>query len=275
MHKVDITVHCIAQTRMNKEEVRKWLDTVGAVATSVPQTDEVTDGGATIGLAAKRCYMSFEPGLNPNVTQVRKKWHTYLENILAHQHGSVLEHATWTFAIEGLTRVATAELNRHRAGAAISEGSLRYIRFDDIPYWEPTSLQPGSTSLDPEMDIEALEARKEETRRIFADVFHTAEVAYKHLLTIWNIDEGNFERKKKLTSLFRRIIPMGVATGGVWTWNMRAIRHIVAMRTSPHAEEEIAHVIGLVAKQMCESEPDLIGDFTEESGVWTPKYPKV
>lgn len=70
---------------------------------------------------------------------------------------------------------------------------------------------------------------------------------------------------------------MGVATGGTWTFNARALRHIIAMRTSPHAEEEIAYVIGMVGKHIVDSEPSLFGDFTrdEETGAWIPEHVKI
>ena len=42
------------------------------------------------------CYRSWEPGLNPNVRQVRTDQAKYLENILSMAHGSVLEHASFT-----------------------------------------------------------------------------------------------------------------------------------------------------------------------------------
>lgn len=310
MREQEIKVFPIAKTSMNGAAVREWLDSVGAeeypeprtkpwVNGDGPQEPEITDAGAVIGLAAKRCYMSFEPGLNPNVTRVRKNWHKYLNNILKSGHGSVLEHSSWTWAIEGVTRVFTAEMNRHRAGVAISEGSLRYIRFDDVPFWMPKSLDEDSQFLQ-EMctkcqgiglgeggacttckgtgysigEYEFTE-RKQITREVFREQFRQAEEAYKRLCFLWDINEGNFQKKKHLTSMFRRIIPMGVSTGGVWTMNMRALRHIITLRTHPAAEEEIVHVIGLIAKTMCESEPALFGDFVNINGQWMPKNLKV
>jgi len=297
MRTVDIKVFKIAQSRMNWNETRDWLDHIGAENTDVPFTDgqrdlavaaaggeieqeaEVSDAGAVCSLCAKRCYMSFEEGLNPNITKVRKAWHTYLNNILKSRHGSVLEHSTWTWAIEGVSRVFTGEMNRHRAGVAISEGSMRYIRFDDIPFWLPNSLQPGNKTLkDPAVSDVEFETRKAATTQIIKYVFEEVEHNYKYLCDIWHINDlPSFSTKKKLTSLFRRIIPMGVATGGTWTFNGRALRHIIALRTAEAAEEEIAYVVGLIAKRMCEEEPALFGDFEEdpETGVWTPKYEKV
>ena len=73
------------------------------------------------------------------------------------------------------------------------------------------------------------------------------------------------------------IIGMGVATGGTWTMNTRALRHILALRSSPHAEEEIAYVMSLIGKHIVDNEPALFGDFTrdEATGAWVPRNVKV
>jgi thymidylate synthase (FAD) len=302
MHTKEIKVFCIAQTRMNRQQTREWLDHLGATEYPVPKAEEVTDAGAVCGLCAKRCYMSFEPGLNPNVTRVRKVWHDYLANILKSGHGSVTEHASWTFAIEGVSRVFTGEMNRHRAGVAISEGSMRYIRFDDIGFWMPKSLEEGNymlmpmskcycnmseradctdckgTGKLPQLTDPEFERCKEMTRVTFETAFEDMEDNYKRLCEIWNIENlKDFGIKKKLTSMFRRIVGMGVATGGTWTLNTRALRHVIALRTSEHAEEEIAHVMGLIGKYMFENEPDLFGDFVQDeaTGAWIPANVKV
>lgn len=186
---------------------------------------------------------------------------------------SVLEHATYTFAIEGVSRVFSAELNRHRAGVAISEGSMRYIRFNDIPWWLPTSLR------DHPDDSLVIRERKKLTRVVFNDVFTYCQDKYAQLTEIWQLDTDKtlpFHVKKAITSCLRRIIPMGVATGGVWTMNMRAIRHILAMRASAAAEEEIALVFSMIGRYIVEKEPRLMCDFTQTpEGYWVPRYPKI
>lgn len=278
--------------------MRAWLDHVGAKGFQVPA--DVTDAAAVIGVAAKRCYMSFDASLNPNLTKVRTDWAEYLDNVLSVGHGSVLEHATFTFAIEGVSRVFTAEMNRHRAGWAVSEGSLRYIRFGEgIPYWEPDCIQGGDVldtdqlnkfHLSPQMLYRFLDGRvqtflataeekRHATRLIFQRVFGSAEDWYRVLELIWAPElapTSKFRAKKQVTSMMRRIVPMGVSTGGVWTGNVRALRHVLTMRCSPHAEEEILSVFSEVAKLMAESEPMLFGDFhRDEDGYWVPKYVKV
>jgi thymidylate synthase (FAD) len=88
------------------------------------------------------------------------------------------------------------------------------------------------------------------------------------------MDTLPFAEKKKLTSMMRRIIPMGACTGGVWTLNLRALRHVLTLRSEPAAEEEIALVAGLMIALMKKEEPILFKDFVFEE-YWKPKWKKV
>ena len=271
---VPIDFFNIARTMVDREAVRRWLDRIGADSYEIPEEGAVSDPALLIALAAKRCYMSFEPGLNPNVTRVRANLVEYLDNILASGHGSVLEHAVYTFAIEGVSRVFTGEMNRHRAGWAISEGSMRFIRFDrDIPWWMPTSL-----AIAPD-DDQDLATRKARTVSVFDRAFKQQQENYAEMVNIWDMDAGNhnFAYKKRVTSCMRRIVGMGVATGGVWTGNLRALRHVVALRgNEPTAEEEIYHVFSRIGQFMVDRESALFGDFSQdERGSWIPKHRKV
>lgn len=305
---VPIELFNIASTRVNKDEVERWLKFLGANEFEIPDDGAVSNPALLIALAAKRCYMSFEAGLNPNVTKVRKDYADYFDNILASGHGSVLEHSVFTFALENVSRVFTAEMNRHRAGWAISEGSLRFIRFgENIPYWVPTSIQGPDTervlsdidhgyyavhddefhgfdfdglakSIKKEEAPLTLDERKHWSRVVFLQAFANQEAAYRALVALWDMDETdkNFSYKKKVTSMMRRIVGLGVATGGVWSGNARALRHVLTMRCSPAAEEEILHVFSRIAKRMQEQEPLLFGDFyQDDDGFWCPKYVKV
>lgn len=271
MHNREIQIFNIAKTQVDKEEVRRWLDSIGVSQEwEFPPEEVISNPALNVALAAKRCYMSFEAGLNPNVTKVRKDYVEYFDNVLKSGHGSVLEHTVFSFAIENVTRVFTAEMNRHRAGWAISEGSLRYIRFDDIAWWMPLSLRAN------ENDSTELAEKKSNSRDVFNKAFQHQEDCYKELCKIWDIDGGgDFSFKKKLTSCFRRIIGMGCCTGGVWSGNARALRHVMALRSTEHAEEEICHVFSQIVKKMSEAEPLLFGDFVMENGFWKPKYSKI
>lgn len=276
MSQVDIQVFRIGHTQVDQAEVHKWMERLGVTGSLAD--GETTDPAQLIALAAKRCYMSFEAGLNPNVTRVRSDMVSYFDNILRSGHGSVLEHAVYTYAIEGVSRVFTAEMNRHRAGWAISEGSLRFIRFDeDVPYWLPDSLRENPA------DDDDLKYKKIKSRIVFNRVFMQAASDYSELVDIWDMEasDKNFDYKKKVTSCLRRIIPMGVATGGVWSGNIRAFRHVIALRTDPAAEEEIAHVFRLIGTDIVNREPMLFQDFERRGGKdhtqdsWVPENWKV
>lgn len=273
MATVQIEIFPIAKTVVDREQVRKWLDHLGANEYEIPGEEAATDAALLVALAAKQCYMSFQPGLNPNVTKVRTDLVEYLDNIMASGHGSVLEHAVFSFAINNVSRVFTGEMNRHRAGWAISERSMRFVRYEnDIPFWLPLSLQPQPG------DDDDLLRRKNYSIAVFHQHFAQTSAAYAELLKIWDMDSTshNFSYRKKVTSCLRRIIGMGVATGGVWSGNVRALRHVLTMRCDEAAEEEIQYVFNNIALLMMQSEPMLFGDFKPNAkGFIRPGYVKV
>lgn len=270
MRNVNPTVFLIGRSTVDLMEISEWMS---YLKTTFNIDSNSTPGELLVQLAGKRCYMSFQVGLNPNIQRVREDMGDFIDNILKVGHGSVLEHSVYNFALEGVSRVFSAEMNRHRAGMAISEGSLRFIRFDDIPFWMPDSLQDKS------WDSEDLLEKKASSRGIFHEVFLKVERCYAELCEIWKEElkpESKFALKKNITSMLRRIIPLGVATGGVWTGNLRSLRHIFTMRCAPEAEEEILLVASLMLQKMIEAEPLFFKDFhKDEQGYWRPKYVKV
>lgn len=280
----EIKVHLLSKSVPDRAAIERWVREMGCGGEEhvVPGPEEATDAEVIVAYAAKRCYKSFEPRMNPNVAKVRKDLTKFFDNILRSKHGSTLEHVTWTFAFENVTRVFTGEMNRHRAGVAISEGSMRYISFDDIPFWMPLSLILDEDNV-PERDTPEFAAwdkrrvKQAETQCLIQDALREVQKIYGKMCEVWDISNPDmpFEQKKKLTSMFRRILPMGTCTGGVWTMNARAMRHIIETRTSPAAEEEIACVFSQVAQLMVESEPKLFGDFVNQDGAWVPQYSKV
>ena len=212
-------------------------------------------------LAGRMCYRSWEPGLNPNVKRVRDDQEQYLRNVLRSGHGSVLEHVSFTFVLHNVSRVFSHELVRHRPGTAISQESLRFVRLDEIPFWFPDWAKA-----DPELmkRATALLAEMEAFQGWMSDHFGLD-------------DEGvPFHEKKHKTSFMRRLAPDGVATGLVWTANIRALRHTIEMRTDSGAEEEIRLVFGKIGAIMREEAPALFGDYqVAADGAWVPGWRKV
>ena len=85
---VEIEIYQIAKTKLNNGEVDRWLRHLDAYdfADNLPDIDECTDPAFLVALSAKRCYMSFEVGLNPNITKVRQDLTEYLDNVLRQRH---------------------------------------------------------------------------------------------------------------------------------------------------------------------------------------------
>lgn len=235
--------------------------------------------------AARRCYRSFEPGLNPNVRRVRIDSEDYFLNLKTSAHGSVMEHGMFTFGLEDVSRVLTAELDRHRVGIAISEQSLRYVRLDFLRMWFPEWAEEDQTLM--ERNFAVLEVL-ENHQRWMSYHFGLEEDPEGIIQTgeLWKERKKSFAFKKKLTSFMRRTAPLGLATGLIWSVNARALRHIISMRTGAGAEEEIRMVFGKIARMMIERYPLLFGDFYEDPdavdndgnylpGVYTTNYWKV
>jgi thymidylate synthase (FAD) len=235
---------------LKEVEGESWLE-------RQPRTEGADSEAETlIEFAGRLCYRSWEPGLNPNVRKIRTDRGEYFENLLASGHGSVLEHANFTFVFHRVSRVFTHELVRHRAGSAFSQESLRYVRLTDIGFRVPPALEPLRGQ------VISLVERLEEFQREAAG----------ELLD----DEMPFAVKKEVTSALRRLAPIGLSTEIVWTANVRTLRHVIAQRTEPGAEEEMRLVFDLVAGLARREAPALFQDFSRRAdGSWVPEHHKV
>lgn len=260
MRETEPSVRIISRPEADYEQIAAYLKEVGGEKWLERLDSQVPDAQDLVEFAGRFCYRSWEPGLNPNVTRIRENQADYLENILASQHGSVLEHAQFTFALSGISRVLTHELVRHRAGAAVSQESLRFVRLDDLPFWFPEWAKE-----DPELMKRAL------------FTLDTLEIFQRWMAEHFGLDDGGvkFAEKKHKTSFMRRFAPEGVATGMVWSANVRTLRHVIESRTAPGAEEEIRLVFGKVGELMREELPALFGDYTVQDGAWIPGWRKV
>ena len=93
------------------------------------------DPEKTIAAAAKLCYSDAHvetllDGLTPEKTAA------FLQKLTDLGHASPIEHASFTFGIEGVSRTFLAQVTRHRIGS-FSVQSQRYVRLDDFRYVVP------------------------------------------------------------------------------------------------------------------------------------------
>lgn len=289
MRRVEPKVFLIGETRVVEEGLRAFLEHIG-----VPdwQSDAPTDSEKVIEVMGRLCYLSFEPGLNPNVTKIREHNQEYLGNILGVKHGSVIEHPVMNFVFADVSRVFTHELVRHRVGrayddrdelrdsglyefitldpglnltegTAVSQESLRFVRFENLGFWVPSVIAENPKAL--ELWLEKV----------------LLDEAYQQKLTeVLGIPEmKSFHKKKEATSAIRRVVGMGVATNVGWSANVRTARWCLEARTHPGAEEELRLGFGKLGEIVTQRYPNLFGDFTVtmEGGLpwYQPKNSKV
>lgn len=223
-----IRLNIEAQSFFNDIGIPGWIDD--------KFNDTSSDEDILIEAAGRLCYRSWVPwdasrpdASNPNLDRVREGNQLYVGNIIKQGHGSVFEHTNVTFILHNVSRVFTHELVRHRAGMGYSQESLRFVRLDQLKVWVPGEVR----KLGPE----------------FVDFFIQGilalETIQRDFVNLVGLNtEKSFNRKKILTSLARRLAPIGLATSIMATGNLRAWRHVIAQRSDPAAEEEMRLVIG-------------------------------
>jgi thymidylate synthase (FAD) len=256
------TVFLIARPSLDVGGLRGYLDDVGGASWLDRRLDESggepNAGELLVEFGGRACYRSWEPGLNPNVTRTRTDQKEYFANILSSAHGSVMEHANYSFALRNVSRVFTHELVRHRAGSAFSQESLRYVRLTDIGFRVPPALEPV----------------RDQVLSIVEQLEEFQVSAAEEL----GIDEEGlpFHVKKEITSALRRLAPIGLSTDIIWTANVRTLRHVIEMRTAEGAEEELRTVFNDIAETMIAEAPGLFQDFQRsDDGSWVPEHRKV
>ena len=261
MHETAPTVHLIARPQLDLDGMRAYLEDVGGeswLERRLGEDEQASPGEMLVEFGGRACYRSWEPGLNPNVTRVRTDRMEYFSNILRSAHGSVLEHANYSFALRNVSRVFTHELVRHRAGSAFSQESLRYVRLTEIGFRVPPALEPVRDQ------VVSIVEQLEEFQVSAADEL--------------GIDEEGlpFHVKKEITSALRRLAPIGLSTDIMWTANARTLRHVIEMRTAEGAEEELRLVFDQVARIMQAEAPGLFQDCAQQDdGSWAPEHRKV
>jgi thymidylate synthase (FAD) len=215
------------------------------------RSDSDVAGQAVAEFAGRLCYLSFgeDAGMEGGHRTIpgRTTNASYLENILRTKHGSVLEHAVWTFLFEGISRALTHELVRHRAGMGYSQLSQRYVDESDIGFVVPPEIGEGTPA------FEAWRAGCEQ-----------ALAAYRELLqglTEQIGDDGPATmRKKRARQAARAVLPNSAETKIVVTGNARAWRHFVEMRGSGSADVEIRRLAVAVLRELHVEAPNIFGD---------------
>ena len=255
-------VFLIGETQINMNEVQRYFDykneTTGKDKPPIVWKPTTSNSIELITeFYGRGCYESWsaESTSNKNISKIRASSEDYLQNIIKSGHGSVLEHGWVNFKFADVSRVFTHELVRHRVGTAISQLSNRYYFSGEYGIGSIREQILGDNSL---VTIE----EGEEGLQVIVDCINHVENEVGKLTEIFRLNDGNFERKKKLTSLIRRIAPEGQSTDIGWSANIRTLRHVIESRTNRSAEWEIRYVFGIVGSILRDKYPYLFNDYT-------------
>ncbi|KUI24443.1 FAD-dependent thymidylate synthase [Mycobacterium sp. IS-1496] len=208
----------------------------------VPWDTDADGGSALVEFAGRACYQSWS---KPNPRTATNA--SYLRHIIDVGHLSVLEHASVSFYITGISRSCTHELIRHRH-FSYSQLSQRYVPENDAQVVVP----PG---IDGDAELE----------EIFTAAADASRAAYTELLAKLEdrlADMPNATlRRKQARQAARAVLPNATETRIVVTGNYRAWRHFIAMRASEHADLEIRRLAIACLRELVTAAPSVFADF--------------
>lgn len=161
-----------------------------------------------VAKAARLCYFGSE--LNDLLEQMTdEKCEKLLKKLMQLGHESPMEHASFTFAVEGISRACSHQLVRHRI-ASYSQQSQRYVDSADFNYVIPPSIKKDS-----------------EAKEKFENIMGKIGEAYEELKEIAPKEDARF------------VLPNAGETKIILTMNARSLKNFFKHRTCTRAQWEI------------------------------------
>lgn len=225
---------------------------------------EISEGQAVALSAIRTCYSANKPS-----EIVSKEGAKYFGNsasdggsgtdadrlfrqIVASKHTSTVEHLTFTFAIEGVSRALLAQLTRHRVGFSFSVQSQRYVKMGSgnksggfdyvVPEKVASSTKDVATS---QFSVDAEMGEILPATTYFERAMSAIQTAYDELR-----DAGIPAEDA------RAVLPQAAATNLVMTVNLRALLDFYAKRRKGNgAQAEIADLAEALRREVVEVEP--------------------
>lgn len=195
------------------------------ILASTPNPEE------TIARCASTCYDSVPKELD----KARKM----IKAIIKSGHESCIEHASVTFEIDGISRVVTHELVRHRIGFSYSQRSQRYVNESNPEYVIPQEIQDNKEAL-----------------VLFTQAMDYAWFAYKKL-----------QEKGLKNEMARYVLPNACQTKICVTANFRALRNFLKLRLSKRAQHEIRDLANIMLDALIQIAPSCFEDLKDEANI--------
>ncbi|BAC18675.1 thymidylate synthase, flavin-dependent [Corynebacterium efficiens YS-314] len=201
---------------------------------------------ALVEFAGRACYETFD---KPNPRTATNA--AYLRHIMEVGHTALLEHASATMYIRGISRSATHELVRHRH-FSFSQLSQRFVHEG-----EQEVIIPELINEDPQLRSLFLRAM-DDNRFVYNELLNALEEKLEG-------EPNALLRKKQARQAARAVLPNATESRIVVTGNFRSWRHFLGMRASEHADVEIRAVAVACLEKLKQQAPTVFGDFQVET----------
>ena len=189
-----------------------------------------------VAAAAKLCYSDAHiTDLLDGLTEEKTaKFLTMLSDL---GHASPIEHASFTFGIEGVSRTFLAQVTRHRIGS-FSVQSQRYVRLEDFRYVIPPEIEAI-----PEAKAQFIASMNDDAKK-YLELVHTLEDAHTAKFVAQGMDEKAARTKasKQANEDARFVLPNACETKMVMTMNCRSLQNFFNLRCCNRAQWEIRAV---------------------------------
>lgn len=200
--------------------------------------ETITDGQITAFTAIRTCYSSKSPTSIPAedgekyFLEKTEAGDTRAERLFSriakHRHLSTLEHLSFTFAVEGISRACLAQLSRHRH-ISLSVQSQRYVDMKETDFIIPPSI--GNPSIN--------------TEAAYMEFVTQSQDMYRRLREVGVPPEDA-----------RMVLPAAVTTNLVLTMNLRAaLEFYQKRRKGSGAQWEIAELAEKIRREIERAEP--------------------
>jgi thymidylate synthase (FAD) len=237
-------IDLICRPSVDWEAINRAL---GGLQVSWRRADRIPDSDHLVEFAGRICYMSFGEKQSPRTNG------EYIRNLIDQGHGSVLEHATWTFLLSNVSRAFTHQLVRHRVGFSYSQLSQQYVDHSD-------------SSIAPAIDLTRFpnaEAAWNNVCEAFSSAYQSLDSALRTDIDRMNLFFPSVKEKNRFVRSFARgILPESTLTKIVVTGNARAIRHFLRIRGGTYGDPEMRDVCVKLLRTMAKESPALFEDFS-------------
>ena len=208
-----------------------------------------------IAAAAKLCYSSvgvdeITEGLTEESTA------KFIKMLSSYGHESPMEHVSFTFAIEGVSRSLTHQLVRHRV-ASYSQQSQRYVKLTAFDYIIPPAIENNEECK--KIFIEAMKKDQEDYDKLVEilkkEILEKSIKNYKNAKGVEELSEKELKSlrsKAEKTAIedARYVFPNACETKIIVTMNARELKHFFKHRCCDRAQWEIRNMADEMLRQV-------------------------